>query len=131
MHGRGLTGVARFAAVAGFAALALGGCGDEGSTPRASDPSSSSSPSASPSASSGAPDCAGVWKGGGELPRSYDGCNSQEGFVASDTLGCSSGQRMVRYGDHFYAVPGGTIHETESPLEDDRGYRVAVASCRA
>ncbi|HET7194656.1 MAG TPA: hypothetical protein VFI99_06650 [Nocardioides sp.] len=51
--------------------------------------------------------------------------------MASDTLGCSSGQRMVRYGDHFYAVPGGTINETKSSLEDDRGYRKAVASCRA
>ena len=131
MHGQGLTGFTRFAAIAGFAVLALAGCGDEEATPRAADPSSSASPSASPSASNGAPDCTVIWKGGGELPRSYDGCNSDAGFVASDKLGCSSGQRMVRYGDHFYAVPGGTIHETESPLEDDRGYRVAVASCRA
>lgn len=131
MHGRGLTGIARFAAVAGFAMLALAGCGDQASTPRAADPSSSASPSASPSASMGAPDCAGIWKGGGELPKSYDGCNSAAGFVASDKLGCSSGQRMVRYGDHFYAVPGGTIHETKSSLEDDRGYREAVKSCRA
>jgi hypothetical protein len=76
-------------------------------------------------------DCAAVWQDGGDLPRSYDGCNSDEGFVAPDTLGCSSGQRMVRYGDHFYGVFGGTIHETESSLGDDRGYRVAVASCRA
>jgi hypothetical protein len=117
----------RFAAAAGFVVLALAGCGEEGSTPRAADPSASTSPSAS----SGAPDCASIWKGGDELPRSYDGCNSDEGFVASDKLGCSSGQRMVRYGDHFYAVPGGTIHETKSPLEDDRRYRVAVKSCRA
>jgi hypothetical protein len=131
VNGRGLAGAARVAAVAALAVLALAGCGDEGATPRAADPSLSASASASPSASSGAPDCAGVWKGGDELPRSYDGCNSEAGFVASDTLGCSSGQRMVRYGDHFYAVPGGTIHETESSLEDDRGYRVAVNSCRA
>ncbi len=82
-------------------------------------------------ASRGAPDCAAVWKDEGQLPRSYKGCNSDEGFVATDTLGCSSGQRMVRYGDHFYAVFGGMIHETESLLEDDRGYRAAVASCRA
>jgi hypothetical protein len=131
VHGRGLTRVARFAAIGAVAAVSLAGCGEEGPTPRAADSSSSSSPSATPSPSSGAPDCARIWKGGGELPRAYDGCNSEEGFVASDTLGCSSGQRMVRYGDHFYAVPGGTIHETESPLGDDRGYRVAVASCRA
>jgi hypothetical protein len=131
VNGRGLTGAAtRFAAVA-FAVLAVAGCGEEEATPKAADPSSSASPTAGHSASSGAPDCAVIWNGGGELPRSYGGCNSNEGFVASDKLGCSSGQRLVRYGDHFYAVPGGTIHETESPLEDDRGYRVAVASCRA
>ena len=112
--------------------LALAGCGEDEATPRTADSSSSANePSASPSVSNGAPDCAVIWRGGGELPRSYDGCNSESGFVASDKLGCSSGQRMVRYGDHFYAVPGGTIYETESPLEDDRGYRVAVASCRA
>jgi len=116
-------------AAAAALVLALAGCGDEEATPRAD--SSSAKPAASPSASTGAPDCAGIWKGGDELPRSYDGCNSDAGFVASDKLGCSSGQRMVRYGDHFYAVPGGTIHETESSLEDDRGYRVAVKSCRA
>lgn len=131
MNGRGHAGVTRLAAVAAFALLALAGCGDDAATPRAADPSSSAKPSASPSASSGAPDCSGIWEGGSELPKSYDGCNSDAGFVASDKLGCSSGQRMVRYGDHFYAVPGGTIHETESPLEDDRGYRVAVKSCRA
>ena len=51
--------------------------------------------------------------------------------MATDKLGCSSGQRMVMYGNHFYAVLGGTIRETESPLEHDRGYRDAVASCRA
>ena len=136
MHGRGLT--LRCAALA-FAALALTGCGEDGNTRATGESSSSSSPSASNKASNkasneaskGAPDCTAVWQDKGELPRSYDGCNSDEGFVASDTLGCSSGQRMVRYGDHFYAVLGGMIHGTESLLEDDRGYREAVASCRA
>ena len=136
MHGRGLT--LRCAALA-FAALALVGCGEDGSTQATDETSSPASPSASskpsnkPSnkASRDAPDCTAVWKDKAELPRSYDGCNSDEGFVASDTLGCSSGQRLVRYGDHFYAVPGGMIHGTESLLEDDRGYRATVASCRA
>jgi hypothetical protein len=126
MHGPGLTAAIRCAAVA-FAVLALTGCGEDRAGQEAKDTSSPNSPSAS----SGVPDCAAVWQDGSELPRSYAGCNSDEGFVATDKLGCSSGQRMVRYGDHFYAVFGGTIHETESPLEDDRGYRAAVASCRA
>lgn len=133
MHARGLT--LRCAALA-FAALALTGCGEDGNTRATEETSSPASPSVSRKASDNvsskdAPDCAAIWKGEGQLPRSYKGCNSDEGFVATDTLGCSSGQRMVRYGDHFYAVFGGKIHETESLLEDDRGYRAAVASCRA
>ncbi|MGH3306380.1 MAG: hypothetical protein ACRDOX_01720 [Nocardioides sp.] len=126
MHGRGLTAAAGCAAFA-FVLLSLAGCGEDAGGQEAED----TAPSASPSTSNGAPDCAAIWQDGNELARSYDGCNSDEGFVATDTLGCSSGQRMVRYGDHFYAVLGGTIHETESPLGDDRGYRGAVASCRA
>jgi hypothetical protein len=117
---------AAWCAALAFAVLTLAGCGEDGDRQDAVDPSS---PSAS--TSNDGPDCAAIWQGGSELPRSYKGCNSDEGFVATDTLGCSSGQRMVRYGDHFYAVPGGTINETESPLEDDRGYRRALASCRA
>jgi hypothetical protein len=126
VHGRRVTAATSCAAAA-FALLALAGCGEDQGGQEGKDASSSQSPSAS----NGAIDCAAVWKDGGDLPRSYDGCNSDEGFVTADTLGCSSGQRMVRYGDHFYGVPGGTIHETESSLGDDRGYRVAVASCRA
>jgi hypothetical protein len=113
--------------VVAFAVLALTGCGEDRAGPEATDTSSA----ASPSASNDAPDCAAIWRVGSEVPRSYDGCNSDTGFVAADTLGCSSGQRMVRYGDHYYAVIGGTIQETESPLGADRGYRVALASCRA
>jgi len=123
---RRLNAAARCAAVA-LTVLALTGCGQDQNGPEAQEPSTSNSPSVS----NGAPDCATVWQDGGELPRSYDGCNSEAGFVATDKLGCSSGQRMVMYGNHFYAVLGGTIRETESPLEHDRGYRDAVASCRA
>ena len=126
MHERGSAATARWAVVA-VALLALTGCGED---PGGQKAEGTSSPG-SPSASNGAPDCSAIWRDGDELPRSYAGCNSDEGFVAADKLGCSSGQRMVSYGDHFYAVLGGTIHGTESPLEDDRGYRDAVASCRA
>lgn len=125
MHRRQLTAATRCAAVA-LTALALAGCGQDQDGPEAK-----ASAQDSPSASNGAPDCTAIWRDGGDLPRSYDGCNSEAGFVATDKLGCSSGQRMVRYGDHFYAVLGGTIHETESSLRDDRGYRGALASCRA
>ena len=126
MHQHGFAATARWAVVA-VALLALSGCGEDTAGQEAE---GASSP-ASPSASNGAPDCDDVWRDGEELPGSYAGCNSDEGFVAAEKLGCSSGQRMVSYGDHFYAVLGGTIHGTESSLEDDRGYRDAVASCRA
>ena len=126
MHGRRLTAATGCAALA-FAVLTLAGCGEDSAGQEAEN----TSPPASPSASNDAPDCTAVWQEGSKLPRSYGGCNADEGLVATDMLECSSGQRMVRYGDHYYAVLGGTIHETESPLQDDRGYRVAVASCRA
>ena len=127
MHRRRLDAAIRSGAAVALTALALAGCGQDETAPEAQAPSSSNSPSAK----SGAPDCAVLWHEGGELPRSYAGCNSEDGFAPMDKLGCSSGQRMVMYGDHFYAVLGGTIHETESPLQDDHGYRVALASCRA
>jgi hypothetical protein len=126
VHGRRLT-VATGCAAAAFALVALAGCGDDAGGQEGTGAASSERPSASQDPN----DCAAIWKDGGDIPRAYKGCSSDEGFVAADSLGCSSGQRMVRYGDHFYGVAGGTIHETESSLEDDRGYRVAVASCRA
>jgi hypothetical protein len=126
VHVRGRTAAKGCAALA-FAILSLTGCGEDSGGQEAE---GTPSP-ASPSASNGAPDCAAVWQDGSELARPYDGCNSDGGFVATDALECSSGQRMVRYGDHFYAALGGTINETESSLEDDRRYRRALASCRA
>lgn len=126
---------------------ALGACGDDSST--AADPGSSPSPAGSSSPSSPAtesppespsesastpppsgPACGKVWRGGATLPGSYRGCVEGEQYVERDALGCSSGQRIIRYDEHFYAVPGGRIHETESVLDKDPGYRDAVASCR-
>jgi hypothetical protein len=52
-------------------------------------------------------------------------------FVAVDQEPCSFGQRLVRYGDHFYAVRGGPVNRTAAPLLKDRDYRGAIASCRA
>lgn len=111
--------------------------GDSSSeTSESPSPSETSSPSPSETADPGAdaPACSAVWKDGARLPRAYQGCNEGTGesreFVARDVLGCSSGQRMVRYDEHFYAVLGGDIHRTESRLDDDAGYGDAVARCR-
>jgi len=119
------------AAVAVVLGLTLAGCGDQGASGQGS--GASASPAGSPSASgrAGAPACDEVWVEGGDIPRGYAGCNDASGFVRADKLGCSSGQRMVRYDDRFYGVVGGSIHESTSSLDDDMDYRDAVASCRA
>ncbi|QCW50274.1 hypothetical protein FE634_07430 [Nocardioides dongxiaopingii] len=78
----------------------------------------------------GTPACAEVWVDGASLPRTYAGCAEGETFVAPDRLGCSSGQRIVRYADRFYAVAGSDVTETSGPLAQDPDYGDAVARCR-
>lgn len=98
-----------------------------------SDEPSDSSPPPSSTSSSPPPDgpaCGTVWKAGATLARGYQGCVDQGAFVKRDLIGCSSGQRLARYADHFYAAMGGRVYETESVLDKDRGYRDAVAVCR-
>ncbi len=115
------------------AATLLLGCGSEVAAPDAASSSASNSASANASSSpqgNDAPACSEVWVADADLPRRYDGCVEDGAFIAKDTLGCSSGQRLIRYDDHFYAVAGGLVRRTESTLEDDRAYREAVAICR-
>ena len=123
-----------------LAALCLTACGSEGADAdgtAASDRSSASTreseePSGGPSAPPGTPECDEVWKAGATLPRSYDGCVDEDGqLVPRDGLACSSGQRIIRFDDRFYGVPGGTVHEVSTSLEQDREYRAAVLRCRA
>jgi hypothetical protein len=112
-----------------LAALCASGCGSDSAESGAD----ASSPAATtPSASAlAAAACSEVWKDGAQLPRSYRGCAEDDQLVKPDVLGCSSGQRMVRYADRYYAVYGGTVHEATPSLEKDRDYRAAVLSCRA
>ncbi len=130
-----------------LALVCLSACGSDDSTaddPVAADtsapseePSVEASPSTSESASesvvpAGAKDCSAVWKEGARLPFIYPGCVDDGGqFVKRDSLSCSSGQRIVRFDDQFYAVPAGRIHQAESSLEQDKKYRSAVLRCRA
>jgi hypothetical protein len=78
----------------------------------------------------GAPDCAAVWKDGATLDRGYAGCMQDGQLVKPDSLACSSGQRIIRYADHYYAVPGGTIHVTTKSLNSDHQYLAAAYRCR-
>jgi hypothetical protein len=145
----------RLGLVAVAAALLLAaGCGDDAAQDEAgqagaeatsaaptitANPSDSISASPSPTESGSAtapssavptgPECATTWAGDAKLPKGYQGCVGEGGWVAADRLGCSSGQALVRYADTFWAVPGGTIHATEG-LDSDQGYRDAIASCR-
>lgn len=141
----------RFAVLGAAAMLALAGCGS-GAETSAADPASSATveestsvpspeetseattePDGSASASKdteGWVSCSKVWVADQELPGRYPGCLDGEVAVGADRLGCSSGQGMIRFDDRFYAVPGGTIYQTDTALSEDRGYRAAVAICR-
>lgn len=99
-----------------------------------STPSSDASPSKPPRASTGpsSPDwaaCDSVWKAGERLPASYPGCNQGTTSVAADRLGCSSGQRLVRYDNHWWAAAGGVIHHSRD-LIHDRTYIHSAQVCR-
>lgn len=114
---------------------ALGACGgddEEAADPAASTPPSSPAPSSSaPEVPAGTPDCGQVWSAGATIPRSYAGCAQDGALVEDDSLGCSSGQRLITFDDRFYGVAGGEVRVSEQSLEDDRDYVAAVRSCRA
>ncbi len=133
--------------------LGLNSCGGGGepetaptSSASPSEPAVSESTSDAPSPSASASDpvdvapepaqpdaiaCDSLWSAGTSIPRFYPGCNDGDVFVPRDSLGCSSGQRLVRFGDRFYGVLGGTVTKAESSLDSDKGYRGSVARCRA
>lgn len=123
---RGRPRYVRAAVMSGAAALVLllGACGGE------SDPVDPAEPSATTPAEAALPECAEVWRAGEILPRGYKGCMLDSNPVAVDALTCSSGQRLLRHENAFYAVRGGTIREAVDGFTVDAGYRSAVASCR-
>lgn len=79
------------------------------------------------------PACDDVWVDGEKLPRSYAGCYVAEDdrWVQAFVYRCSSGQRMVTFGRHFYAAKGEVITESEVRLADNQEFQKAVASCGA
>ncbi|WP_432479383.1 hypothetical protein [Nocardioides sp. GXQ0305] len=123
----------RTTACALLTAVALASCGQQDGGETAEGPSASES-SSSPAGEGppGAPECADVWQEGGDIPRAYQGCVDETGaYVERDVLGCSSGQRMVRYADHFWGVLGGTVNEADGSLDEDRDYRESMRNCSA
>ena len=77
------------------------------------------------------PACGDVWVADAQLPLGYKGCLEGDTAVKADNLSCSSGQRIVRYDDSFFAVAGGSIYETSGPLEKDKVYLQKIRTCRA
>src|SRR6478609_10537794 len=131
-------------------ALSLAACGGD-SDSTATDPDASDSASATDSASPTEatetaeasetpsettpptpdwPACGDVWVADAQLPLGYKGCLEGDTAVKADNLSCSSGQRIVRYDDSFFAVAGGTIYETSGPLEKDKVCLQKVRTCR-
>lgn len=113
-------------------------CGDDGGdaatdpepTAESSTPPIESSPSEpTEPAEPVAPPCAEVWVDGGTLPKPYVGCAEDDVTVPPDALDCSSGQKIIRYAERFFAVPGGMIRETDG-LERDDDYLDSIATCR-
>jgi hypothetical protein len=76
------------------------------------------------------PACGDVWVADARLALGYKGCLEGDEAVKADNLSCSSGQRIVRYDDSFFAVAGGTIYETSGPLEKDKEYLQKIRTCR-
>ena len=114
--------------------MALASCGqqDSGESAEESPGSDSSSAPAGEEAPPGTPECADIWQEGGDIPRGYQGCADETGvYVERDALGCSSGQRMVTYDDHYWGVLGGTVNEANGSLDEDRDYRESMRNCSA
>jgi hypothetical protein len=131
----------RRVAASGLLAVALSAltaCGS--ATGEAQDPagSASSSTASEPTQSESsdvpadAPACADVWAAGEKIARTYQGCVDESGaYVERDSVGCSSGQRLIVFDDRFWGVQGGTVYEADGSLDQDRDYRDATRRCAA
>jgi hypothetical protein len=126
------------------AVLSTSACGTESESPADTTAQESTSQSPSPSESGGSPGekpsptappgtpaCADVWQEGATLPRSYSGCVDGDTYHQRSAIGCSSGQRLIRYDDRFYSVPGGTVQQARPSLAKDKAYRKDLAACTA
>lgn len=98
-------------------------------SPSASSPSTSAAPSSSAAPASWSV-CGAVWKDRATLPGSYPGCAEAGAAVPAHHVGCESGQSIVTYAEHFFAVPGGRITRTEKALKNSPVYAAAIATCR-
>ncbi|WP_323791201.1 hypothetical protein [Nocardioides sp.] len=124
------------------ASSALAGCGsDDDADSAVADPTtpastSSEVDSSTPSAGDaeipeGTPACDDVWSEGAKLPRMYAGCEAGGVYVERDVITCSSGQRIVRFDDAFYAVLGGPVQAAPPSFSENEDYQEFLVGCRA
>ena len=120
---------------------ALGGCGSDDQAVAVADPTTPASSSdevdtstatpAPPEIPAGAPACADIWTEGAKLPRMYAGCAADDAYLERDVIECSSGQRVVRFDDSYYAVLGGPVQAAPPSLSENDDYQEFLVSCRA
>jgi hypothetical protein len=144
--------VARLAAGSLAGVLLLAGCGDDTATdPGAEGADSPETPSASVETSQPAeptpssspieptetteplpdwPACADIWIEDARLPKDYRGCLEGGTPVKAKNQYCEFGQKLVTYGDRFWAVRGGKVNDAKGPLKDSADYRDDLASCK-
>lgn len=120
-------------AISVAALLVLSACGNDTGTPEANadDTSAPSSPTDSSSTPVDGSSCESVWVEGSDLPQDYDGCVTDGTMVEPQILECSSGQRIVLYDDHYWALRGQRIGYAVDGLENDEKYKRVLYSCRA
>lgn len=141
-------GQPRALAIAALALLALGGCGDAASDSTASGPTAaetstsasapsttpaqqSASPSASPAAT-GLPACADIWRVGVRMPVRYRGCAKGGEVVRAAARPCESGRSLITYGEHLFAMEGGTVSGAKGKaLLSQPAYKDLLARCTA
>lgn len=128
------------AAAAGLVlAAGLAGCGEESGSEATEEPTSQGSSTdepttAEPSTSESAEPavlCDEVWVAGQPLPEKYRGCQDGDRWVEAFVYHCSSGQRLITFGRHFYAAKGGSVVETATPLARDPDFKRLMATCGA
>ncbi|TIC87404.1 hypothetical protein E8D34_09740 [Nocardioides sp. GY 10113] len=115
------------------ALVALAGCGgdDTAATDPVAEPTTESTESTGAGDDATLPDCSAVWQEGADLPSEYGGCAAEGAAVEPTIIECSSGQRVVTYDDHYWALRGNVIGFAADGLKDDPAYKKMIYACLA
>ena len=114
-------------------APALGACGNESGSDRASEPtpsSTSESPTATSTEPGALPECADVWVDGQDLPKDYTACTSEGETVKPARKKCGYGATFLEQDGRFFAMAGNAITDA-GDLETSDEYQQLLATCQA